>query len=215
MSSYTDKSTVEKYLDVTLDANQTSFVVNAIAGVEDFINNYCKRKFDVAGSTATKKLYDGNGLESLVIDDFTEITSLSIDDIDVEVADLFLYPANEDTKYILELKNTLPRSSRNLGGQYFVFEEGQQNVEVEAKFGFKATPDAIKLVATRLAGALLKEASGGTSKETTSESFLDYKVTYQSIKEIANSIGVVAILDMYIKPNVEGQRRSKSGFFHI
>jgi len=215
MSSYTDKTTVEKYLDVTLDANQTSFVVNAIAGVEDFINKYCGRKFDVAGTTATKKLYDGNGLESIVVDDFTEITSLSIDEIDVDTDDLFLYPANEDTKFLIELKNTLPRSSRNLGGQYFIFDVGQQNVEVEAKFGWKAIPEGIKLVATRLAGALLKEASGGTSKETTSESFLDYKVTYQSIKEIANAIGVVEILDQYIKPNAEGQRRSKSGYFQV
>ena len=215
MSSYTDKSTVEKYLDVTLDANQTSFVVNAIAGVEDFINNYCKRKFDTAGATATKKLYDGNGLEGIVVDDFIEITSLSIDGVDVDIDDLFLYPANEDTKYLIELKNTLPKSSRNLGGQYFIFDVGQQNVEVEAKFGFKAIPDAIKLVATRLAGALLKEATGGNSKETTSESFLDYKVTYQSIKDIANAIGVIATLDQYIKPNAEGQRKSKSGYFQV
>lgn len=213
---YTDEITVEQYLDITFDDNQSAFVASAIEGAEDYIDKYCKRKFNKVGDADTVRLYDGNGSESLVIDDFTEITSLSIDDIDVAVADLFLYPANEDTKYKISLKNTLPRSSRNLGGEYFIFDEGQQNIEVTGKFGFKSVPDAIVLATTRLAGAIIKEATGASNaKETSSESFLDYKVTYQNIKDIANFININTILDQYIKPNEAGQQKSKSGFFKI
>ena len=199
MPSYTTKAKVENYLALTIDNPLNEQIDEWIKAVSNWINNYTGRTFEAAGEATVMK-YDGNGEIRLPIDDCTEITKLVIDEQEISSDDYYLYPANEPVKTSIELKQGIPRNSRFTEQAIFVFEKGQQNVEVTAKFGWNETPPDIALAATKLMGGIVKEAVGDHDvKELTSEALGDYRASYAGIADIAHALKVQELLAPYLK----------------
>jgi len=207
---YTDKTTIESYLGVTLDAGLATFITLTICGVTEFIERYCgeerfgKRIFEAPTSDNDQTRYfDGNGTEKLPVGDLKSLTSLTIDGVlQVAEEDYFLKPYNaslEGKPYsYIELVQPGGRTNSRLGTIY-EFEKDQRNVKVVGKFRYSdSVPSDIKLIATKLASETLKEKIGDlTLREVKAETFDDYKIEYTDIAKTAQSLGVFSILDQY------------------
>lgn len=207
---YTDKTTIESYLGVTLDAGLATFITLTIGSVTEFIEKYCgeerfgKRVFEAPTPDAdVTKYFDGNGTQKLPVGDLKNLTSLTIDGVlQVAEEDYFLKPYNaslEGKPYsYIELVQPGGRTNSRLGTIY-EFEKDQRNIKIVGKFRYcDIVPSDIKLIATKLASETLKEKIGDlTLRETKAETFDDYKIEYTDIAKTAQSLGVFSILDQY------------------
>jgi len=74
--------------------------------MEKYIENYTGRVF-IEPTTATAKYYDGNGECEMVIDEFTTISSVSVNGTLIDAANYVLYPLNDERKNKIKLLYTL------------------------------------------------------------------------------------------------------------
>ena len=221
--TYTDKATLQSYLGVTISSSLDTFLGIVIDGVSDYIEKTCggkiflRRKFENVDSDTTR-YYDGNDAERLLIDDIRTITSVVADGVTlIENTDYFAYPLNEPVKEYIELiqpETRLNRNSRLDVSSPYVFTKAQRNVAITGKFGYSVTvPASVKLVATQLAGAVLKESVGNRDlSEVTSTSLGEYSVTYTKIADIANKVGADMLLSGFIR---KAPSTPKTGFIKI
>ena len=208
--AYTDKTTVDSYLGVTLDAGLATFITLTINAVTAFIEKYCgderfgKRIFETPSpDNEITKYFDGNGAQVMPLGDLKVLTSLTIDDVlQVENEDFYLKPYNaelEGKPYdSVELIQPDGRKNSRLGTIY-EFEKDQRNIKVVGKFRYSdAVPADIQLIATKLVAETLKEKVGDqTIREVKAETLDDYKVDYVDIAKTAKDLGVYKILDQY------------------
>lgn len=204
MSAYTTKSKIEDYLALTIDDSLNDSITSWITAVSDWIDLYCNRSFEPK-TTAEVKKYDGNDTEWLDIDDAIEITKVEIDGTEVPSDGYTTYPANKLPITRLRLnQTTAPNSRMQVYNNNYTWQSYYpQGISVTGKFCYSATvPPMIELAATKMVGAIIKEAVGdGDVKEVTQESIGRYSVGYARIGEIANQMGVKEELAPYIKPS--------------
>ena len=192
--SYTNKSKVEKYLNVDISASFDTQIAGWIASVKTWIDKYCGKTFESASSV---KYYDGNGKRELDFDDCSSVpTEVLILDIDGTTAftltegasnDYLVYPLNESTKNQLRLVS---------GATIGYFPNRDSSVKITAPFGFSASvPEDVELIATKLVGEIVKEGLKGG--KLASISLGDYTANFQKIDEMADPLGIDQILDMY------------------
>lgn len=201
MPSYTTKAKVEDYLAITINVALDTSVTAWIEAVSDYIDKLTGRTFTPPTDFETRK-FNGNGSHRLTVDDILEMQTLVVDGAEISAGDYFLYPANKTPKTTIELKTGLARNSRQVVTQsFYQFTDGQQNVEVTAKFGYAtATPAAIELAATKLVGGIIKESVGDKDiKELTSEALGDYQASYAKVKDIAHALGIEDLLKPFMK----------------
>jgi len=183
---YTSRQEVENYLLLNIDSSFHDQVDRWIAEVEKYIEQVTGRVF-VADSEDSEKLYDGNDLASIIVDDFVEVTKVEIDDSEIASTGYITYPANEIPKTRIKYKDG-------------IFPVGDQNIKVTAKWGYSvAVPDDIKMAATSLVSGIVrfnKDAQNGEKKSMTIGRF---SVTYGSEREKNDMLTAVAILDNYKK----------------
>ena len=207
---YTDKTTIDSYLGVTLDAGLATFITLTIQSVTEFIEKYCgeerfgKRIFEApTPDNDQTRYFDGNGSEKLPVGDLKSLTSLTVDDV-LQVADqdyyLKPYNASLEGKPYTHIELIQPNGRKNSRlGTIYEFEKDQRNIKVVGKFRYSdIVPADIKLIATKLASETLKEKVGDlTLREVKSETLDDYKIDYTDIAKTAQSLGVFSILDQY------------------
>jgi hypothetical protein len=208
---YTDQATIESHLGVTFASSALAFLTLAINAVDEYINTETGTSFGEPEEYEEETMkYDGNDKEWLEIDDVCEISKVTIDGVEqVAGTDYVAYPANETPKQYIRLINETPKNSRLMKSAPFVFTKGVQNIEVTGKFYYsEEVPNAIKVCATLLVGALVKNAvNNAGTRVIASESIGDYNVSYESIATAAETVNASAFLSQFIRPV-----RSESGF---
>ena len=212
---YTTKTTIEKYLGVSLDSSLDTFITLTINSVKDFIEKYCgdekfgKRVFEAPTlgegeeESDVVKYFDGNDEQRLYIGDLKSITSLVVDSVAQTLnEDYFLKPYNalaEGKPYdSIELAQPDGRHGSR-GKAIYVFDAVQRNVIITGKWRYSDTaPADIQLIATKLVASILKEKVGDiTLREVKSETLDDYRVDYTDIRNQAQTIGALDILNQY------------------
>lgn len=202
---YTTEEIIENYLLQNIDATFSDQIDSWIAGIEKIIDQYTGRNF-IADSTATARLFDGDGRQDLLIDECVAVTKVEVGldsygnsflEISASGADrYFTYPANATLKSV-----PIHKISLNARG----WAPGRQNNRITAKWGYSATvPADIQFAATVfVAGILNQHRQGGD--EIKSEHIGNYTVTYNT-DQGANSFGdfenAKRILDSYKKLNI-------------
>lgn len=195
VKGYTNKTELENYLLIDIDASFWTQVERWIEDIEKYIDNKTGRNF-IADSMATIKKYDGDNTTKLLIDDCVDVTELRIGtdmplikDESGEDDDYFLYPLNSEVINRIELVNGyFPRWPR-------------QTVSVKAKWGFSAVcPGDIRNTATVMVAGIINyslQAEG----EVKSMSIGRYNVTYKDEKQWQDFDRVEEILKNYVKYN--------------
>jgi hypothetical protein len=207
MKGYTTEAKIENYLLQDIDASFSSQIESWIEGVERIIDNYTGRDF-IADTTASARVYDGDGEQDLLIDDCIEVTKVEVgaDDYGGSFTEVsssgadryFLDPPNAQS---LDVK--VPYNKVTLRSRYFP--EGKQNNRITAKWGYsESVPADVEFAATVfVAGIINQQRQGGD--EVKSEKIGNYMVTYNSDRgknSFADFERAMSILDSYKRLNI-------------
>jgi len=201
--AYTTQAKIEGYLGKPIDASQTGQIASWIQAAQNFIEHYTCRTFEEeAGIT---RYFDGNGRREIIIDNFSNITELTILSVDgtayIELtegagSDFVTFPYNESDgpKYKLQLTPVA-----TIGA----FISGKRRLKVTANWSYSETvPADIELVATMLVASVAEQGlKGGGLTNVTSESLGDYSIAFSDnveASELLTRLGVKQILDQYI-----------------
>jgi len=183
MKGYCTKEDIENYLLTEIDATMDAQVEAWIEAMENYIDKETGRNFK-ADTTATEKLYDGDGDRNIFIDDCVEIAKVEIDDTEVEEGDYFAYPANGTPKTEIAM-------------EYQRFTRGRQNVAITAKWGYSAAvPEDIKFACTVLVAGIINNAAD-TGGEVKSITMGEYKVDFKDGKQSNDFESIKNILAKY------------------
>ena len=208
--AYTNKTSIEQYMGITISLSLTDFVNALIAAATEFIEQTCgdetfgPRVFEAPDpDNAIDRVFDGNDSTRLYIGDLREIVSLTIDGNPyTQTTDYLLYPANLSPKLWIELIQPAGAvNSRLSRAGTYTFTGGQQNVVISAKWGYSAAvPAAITIATNKLVAAMIKENIGDKDvREVTSETLGDYSVTFQALQKVADALKVTDILAPYMR----------------
>lgn len=191
---------IENYLLDTIRADFQPQVLEWIAMMEKYIENYTGRVF-IADDTASIRKYEtkdrptntiGNYLaeaQSLYIDECVSIDELTIDGEVIDTGDYITYPANKLPITRIKL----------LDDSGLFFTQGEQNIEVEASWGYSVLcPDDISFATSILVAGIINY-SGDMEGEVKSETIGTYAVTYKDDKDWQDFTRAKQILDYYKK----------------
>ena len=185
---YTNIGQIQNYLLTTIKDYFQPQVEDWIAKMEKYIERETSRVF-IADDSASEKLYDGNGKINLFVEENVEVSKVTIDSDEVSGDDYITYPANETPKSRIKLKDSAG----------FLFSKGEQNIKVEAKWGYSVEcPADIAFAATVLAAGVIN-FSGEMKGEIESEKIGDYSVTYKKSKDWQDFQRAKEILENYRK----------------
>jgi len=185
---YCDITQIENYLLIDIVEAFEPQVSEWIAQVESFIEKTTGRVF-IADAVASEKIYDGNGEQDLFIDECVEVSKVTIDDTELLSANYLKYPASELPITRLKIKNT----------SALCFTKGEQNIKVEAKWGYSvACPADIAFAALVLVAGIIN-FSGIMEGEIKSETIGAYSVTYKDKKDWQDFERAKRILEQYTK----------------
>lgn len=213
--AYTDKNTIQKFMGVTISDALNDFIDELIEMAGDYVEQYCgdekfgRRVFEAPNpDNDEERRFDGNDGVKLFVGDLRSISSMTIDGVEyTQNTDFVMYPANainnKDCYRWIELVQPGGAvNSRSALANSFEFALGQQNVVISGKWGFSAeAPKSIKMVATKLVAALIKEnMTEKDLRRIKSETLGDYNITYQDVSKVADTLGVNEILDKYKRP---------------
>lgn len=179
---YTTKEKIENFILQEIDDTFNTQIDEWIAAVERIIDNITGRNFK-ADSSASARVFDGDGTSELIVDECVEVTVVEVgnDGVGSSFSTIpstgsdryFTYPANHTSKQMAI--NKIALSAR-------VFPCGMQNNRITAKWGYSATPpDDIVFAATVfVAGICNQQILGGS--EIKSETIGNYSVSYNTDK---------------------------------
>lgn len=143
--SYVSLAELKAALRIT-DTVDDALLNSAIASANDYVNNYCERRFDAG--TAQQRFYIPRGrFDPLQIDDASAITEVAIDDdLDLSYSEVLnaidfqAEPLNVTTGGIL-----YPFTSvRPVEDGYWPMYQNRATVRVSGTFGWPAVPEAVK-----------------------------------------------------------------------
>ncbi len=157
---YTTKEKIEAYLGKSLTQTQSQ-IESIIAGIDQYIDNFTNRTFD---KTTATKYFDGNGRNSILIDDLLSFTR-------VELADKYADNFQDITDDVIPYPTEAPHFKLIYKG---ILTSGYQNVKIVGEWGFNSVPKDIEFVSTVLSAGALTEPSGAVK----SERIGNYQVSY-------------------------------------
>jgi len=177
---YTTEAKIENYILTEIDASYAATVTDIIESVEDTIDLETGRNF-IADTTATARLFNGQGDRALIIDDAIEITlvEVGLDDFGGSFLTIgntgsnryFTEPAN----HVAKLKPVTKLLLRDR-----VFTTGVQNHRITGKWGYSENvPSNISFAATVFVAGILNQSRQG-GDQIKSERIGNYQVTYNS-----------------------------------
>ena len=183
---------IENYLLTDINAFFEPQVSEWIAQMERFIEQETGRVF-IADTIATEKRYDGAGGLSLFLEDNVAVSKLTIDSAVITGGDYLLYPSNELPKTRIKLRD----------GAGLIFNRGEQNIGVEARWGsFVNCPLDISF-ATMIFVVGIINFSGEMSGEIKQERMGDYSLVYNEKTSWQDFERAKTILGRYKKNVVE------------
>ena len=173
--NYTTSAKISAFLGKTITESLTDYILAAQKYIEDYTGRIFK-----ADSTASTRLFNGNGKCEIFVDECIQITKVetgndSYGETFTEVASsgadrYFIKPDNYDKH-----DPKLPITSIIVNARYFL--EGIQNQRITAKWGsYVAAPEDVSFAATVIASGMYNSNKGGSGKK--SESIGNYSVTY-------------------------------------
>jgi len=193
---YTTEQKVKDYLQIDnfTHSRTASRISDWIEAVEEWIDHYCGRTFKV--SLSETRLYDGPGEREIIVDDFTTLSKIEFLDLDGDVddetsdsTDWKTYPANKKPKNRIYL---------NPGGDFQpIFPKGHQNIRITAHWGYLEVPKAIEMAATMLVAEIVRDFDQKTLGEIKGETIGDYSVSFATIEQRADRLGVKEMLNAY------------------
>jgi len=200
---------VENYMSIDIESSFTSQVKIWIQWMTEYIETETGRVF-IADATNSEKVYEVNLQRSvsvgghlvspteLVVDEFvntsTSVIKLTIDDEELDGDEFLLYPATVE-----DLPKTRLVLKEDTG---LVFTEGEQNIKVEAKWGYSiAAPGDIKFATIVLVAGMINE-SWSSEGEMSSVTIGRYTMSFKDKKELADFERVKEILGIYTKQTV-------------
>jgi len=194
--AYTNKARVQNLLMITIDDSFATQMEEWVSAVSRWIDNYTGTTFEQESDTY--KLYDGDGTRELVIDELLTLTKIETLDEDGDVDETldattqyYLYPANKTPKFRIHINAA--------NAPIAIFPRGHQNIKVTGTFGHSATIiEDVRLAATKLVAAIIKESKTDITGEITSERLGEYSVSLQDLDKIADRLGVKDILQPYV-----------------
>lgn len=167
---YTTKDAVENYLVRDIEDAYDLQLEEWIRAMSLHIDNSCDRYIakvpagDVTHIETYK--YDGDGTDTLLIKDCTDISEVKIDGV---VATPTKYPANKSYAWKLKLADT-------------TFTKGMQNVEVTGVHAMSKTiPDDIKFACTVLVALIFNNQID--KDRGTTERIGNYQITYTNAQK--------------------------------
>ncbi len=181
---YTTKTQIENYGLITIDASFDDQIDDWISSIEAFIDNFTGRSF-VAGSVEEERLFDGDGSDTLLIDDALLITAIEFSDEELdEDAVWYEYPAND-----------FPKTKIVYAG---IFPLGNQNIKIIGTFGFSTeAPDDIQLAATVLVTGIITYGKAAGKGDVRSKTIGRYTVAYSTAKGWQDFNRAMGILNGY------------------
>ena len=183
---YTTTGQIQNYLLHTIKAYFVPQVEEWIAMMEKYVEQETGRVF-IAISSETEKKYDGDSEIQLFLDENVEVSKLTIDSTEIAASDYLTYPPNELPITRIKLKVDT--------GLFFT--EGEQNIKVEAKWGYSVVcPPDISFATTILVVGIIN-FSGDMSGEIKSEKIGDYTVAYKDKKDWQDFDRAKRILEKY------------------
>ena len=213
--SYITKSEVEQYTGLTIDSALDGFITTLIAYATKYIEKYTGRVFEAPDPDSdVTRYYSGGGTSKLSIDDLRELTTLEVDDEELDINDDFqVFPLNYEADGepitridLIQPETRINSNSRVVASSPYIFEIAQRNIAITGKWGYSETPpEDIKVAALRLVGAVIKENIGDNDvKEMTSESVGEYSVSFAKISETAFNTRINDVLDQYVRKAAKG-----------
>ena len=200
---------VENYLSIDIENSFTAQIKIWIQWMTEYIEAQTGRVFIADGSNS-EKVYEVNLQRSvsvagnlaspieLVVDEFvntsTSAIKLTIDDDELDEDEFLLYPATVE-----ELPKTRLRLKEDTG---LVFTEGEQNIKVEAKWGYSiAAPGDIKFAAIVLVAGMINE-SWSSEGEMSSVTLGRYTMSFKDEQQLKDLERTKEILMMYTKQTI-------------
>ena len=184
---YTNRGQIQNYMLHGIKDYFDSQISDWIAQMETYIESQTGRVF-IADTSASERIYDGDGGLNLFLDECVEITKVTIDGVEVDSGDYLTYPANEFPKTRIKLKND--------AGLLFTTED-EQNIKIEAKWGYSVLcPADITFAATVLVVGIINFA-GEMPGEVKSEKIGDYTIAYKDKTSWQDIQTVKDILERY------------------
>lgn len=184
---YTNKGQIENYLLTTVNAILNEQLNDWIAMMETHIDKITGRNF-IADTVATEKLYDGNGENELLVDDFIGTPTIEINEVELDDDEYLVYPANTEKKN---------RLKRVLGG---IWSKDDQSIGVTAKWGYSAeVPNDIIFATTVLVAGIINYSSKDSQSQVETKTIGRYSVTYKTKKEWQDFDQVAKIIKSYKK----------------
>lgn len=199
MKGYTSKTNLENYTLTEIDTSFDNQIESWIEAIENYIDNLTGRSF-VADTSASERLFSGNGSQNLPIDDCIEITKVekgnnaygdSFTEIDEGGANgYYLLPENYSEKGV-------PITMVHLRSYLWI--NGLKNNKITAKWGYsESVPKDIEFASTVLVNGIINE-SNSTRGDIETEKIGDYSVSYKDEKEKADFMRAMEILEKYKK----------------
>lgn len=180
--AYTDKATVEAFLNRSLTANEETILPLAIAAVEAFINDALGASY--ASGDAVTRYFDG-GRKYLLIDAVRDITKIELVDSDADNTVLHEYDLDEEYEQLPANTDVKTYIYKRAGA----FPTGVANIAVTGKFSLADdAPDDIKYLATYLVSKLFSKGVTGDLKRESIEGYSREWKTYSTNDEVVQSI---------------------------
>lgn len=185
---YTNIGQIQNYLLHSIKTYFRPQVEDWIARMEKYVEKQTGRVF-IADAVASEKLYDGNGKIQLFLDECISVSKLTIDDTEISSSDYLLYPANETPKTRIKLKDDAG----------LLFDKDEQNIKVEAKWGYSEECPADIGFATMILVVGIINFSGEMAGEIKSKSIGTFSITYKDEKGWQDFDRAKEILKQYKK----------------
>lgn len=209
MREYCTVEDIKNYMGIEIETSFTAQVKVWIGWMSEYIETETGRVF-IADSSNSERVYEVNLQRSvsvgghlvspteLVVDEFVNTSTasikLTIDDEELDNNEFLLYPATVE-----ELPKTRLVLKKDTG---LVFTEGEQNIKVEAKWGYSiAAPGDIKFACIVLVAGMIN-ASWSSEGEMSSVIMGRYTMSFKDKKELADFERTKEILAIYTKQTV-------------
>jgi len=196
-------------MGIEIENSFTSQVTVWIQWMTEYVEAQTGRVFE-ADAANSEKVYEVDLQRSvsvggyyvspieLVVDEFvntsTSTIKLTIDDDELDSDEFLLYPAT-----VNELPKTRLVLKKDTG---LVFTEGEQNIKVEAKWGYSvAAPGDIKFATIVLVAGMVNN-SWSSEGEMSSVTLGRYTMSFKTEKQLGDFERVKEILEIYTKQTV-------------
>jgi len=161
MAKYSSKIEVENLALFEIEDEFDEQIDGWIESMSNYIDKFTGRTFSIDSDETEEKVYDGNGKDTLLVDDFVYLDSVTIDD---EELDVLTYPNNTTPKF--KIYSTTG------------FKKGKQNVKVTASWGYsEVPPEDIRFACTALVVGIIRSQIA-TEGDVTTERIGNYSISY-------------------------------------